>query len=178
MIPVQTIVLKEEFDITKPIFNLENNEWINKPAKALWTSTFEENIKDISWIDWAEFNFPKILGNYLYKLYPKESTKIYTINTPEDYFSDELIKFDGREGECPRYLRNLIDYKKMKDLGYNGIHFTWQGAALGHGFNNFDNGLFHVLNSIDVESTVWFDTDWIDHTELITNKLLSILFDK
>lgn len=91
MIPVQTIVLKEEFDITKSIFNLENNEWINKPAKALWTSTFEENIKDISWIDWAEFNFPKILGNYLYKLYPKESAKIYTIDTPEDYFSDELI---------------------------------------------------------------------------------------
>jgi hypothetical protein len=162
------VVMMDGFSIDKCWFNLETNG-VNKPRHGLWTSTLKDNPADIGWIEWAYYNMPKKIQNELYMLIPKPSANVYEIDSIDDYLSDELVKLPG-----DMFIKYYIDYLGMRKKGYDGIHFTERAAALGHSFGFDDVLTWNVslaLNSIDCESTVWFNTDWISSVGRITNTL-------
>jgi hypothetical protein len=114
---------------------------------------------------------PDWIQDELYMIIPKPSTNVYEINDIDDYLSDELIKLPEDENV---FLKPLINYQAMANKGYDGIHFSRHAAALGHSFGFNEKLTWDVslsLNSIDCESTVWFNTDWISSVGRITNTL-------
>jgi len=167
-ISIQAMLHVINFDMKNAATILENIHLRNKPEKALWTSTWKEPIEEIGWIKWSireDFSMPG--HNTLYKVYPKKNLKIYEIDKLEDYLSSDLPKFLFLD-----YY--LIDYKKLKEEGYDAVHFTDNGAYLGHNFN-IDWNIMTVLNGIDCESTVWLNNHQIDHIEKIYNDVWEVI---
>ena len=163
-------VMMNGFSIDKCWFNLLPNG-VNKPRHGLWTSTFKDNPSDIGWIEWCYYNMPEWIQDELYMIIPKSSANVYEINDIDDYLSDELIKLPEDENV---FLKSQINYQAMANKGYDGIHFSERAAALGHSFGFDDKLTWDVslsLNSVDCESTVWFNTDWISSVGRITNTL-------
>ena len=137
--------------------------FINKPIAVMWSSTAEfKNARvSSSWLDWCKYNMPQWRKGYKYVFIPKDNLKVYIIDSWEDYFSDELIKY--KRGE----KKNRINYKAMRRNGYHAIHFTLNGAMCGHVFssNNISDSI--LLNGIDCESTVFLIKQWyIDYYEV------------
>ena len=153
-IEYQCIVHVNDFNKEKVVFNL--NPGVNgKPQSALWTSTLEGKLIDTGWISWCNANNFGIKGhNSVFFIKPKANINVFEIETLEDALS--IIK------SSDSYM-GYIDYKKLaKD--FHGIHFTWTAVALGKVFNNqIPLYISSFLNIIDCESTVWFDSDWIDN---------------
>lgn len=154
------------FDTNKVEIDLTVREHINKPMKAFWTSSVktEEGYISSEWVDFCvyDYHYGLEIRPIKYIFVPKKNLKIYTIDSVEDYLSPELKKMKPLESRYSFDIR-LIDYKAMKESGYDGIHFTSNGASLGHCCGDevpFD--VQYALNAIDVESTVWFRPDWFE----------------
>ena len=152
----------------KEIFNKKNihidltSTFINKPISAMWTSTAEFDRINVnsSWLDWCKYNMPQWRKGHKYVFIPKDNLKVYTINSWEDYFSDKLIKY--KRGE----RKDRINYKAMRKKGYHAIHFTLNGAMLGHNSSTNISKIM-LLNGIDCESTVFLMKQWyIDYYEV------------
>ena len=150
----EALVADDNFNLTEVRFSL-NTVFTNKPDEALWTSSWNDVYKEIAWIEWSLREYFKI-KDVLYKVTSKRPVKLYEIDTPEDYESHLLPKTD----------EYYIDYKKLVDLGFDGLHVTDTGAILGH-VSDFEYMM--RLNAFDCESTVWFNTDWIGEIERIGN---------
>ena len=174
-IPKQAMVHSEHFNINGVVFDLEQRG-INKPYKALWTSTWNDVVDEIPWIAWCKSeNFTIRDHIRLYQIIPKRNLKILNIDTPEDYMSDDLIRIGSDEtDDCIRpdfwnddYEYSLyISYKEMKNRGFDGIHFSKNIISISHEFKMYEtiNGSYNpwVLNCMDCESSIWFNTNWID----------------
>ena len=137
--------------------------FINKPISAMWSSTAEFDRINVnsSWLDWCKYNMPQWEKGYKYVFIPKDNLKVYTIDSWDDYFSDELLKY--KRGE----KKHRINYKAMRRKGYHAIHFTLNGAMCGHIFslNHISDSI--LLNGIDCESTVFLMKHWyIDYYEV------------
>ena len=153
---IQALVHYVDFSLENVKFNLKNRGYVNKPEKALWTSTWKDDVSQIGWIKWARMERFDIKDS-LYKVTPKRIVILYEIDLNEDYASDQL----------PKTKENFIDYQKLASKGYDGLHLTEHGAWIGHDFRkeNEHFGTTILLNSFDCESTVWFNTDWIGSIE-------------
>lgn len=148
----QALVHNEDFDLSKVCFDLKTN-FVNKPNKALWTSDWNDNINEIAWIQWADWeDFP--IKDILYKIIPKRNVKVYEVTTCSDYYAKDLPK---------TIQHSKIDYFKLQELGFDGFRVTQAGACLGH---SSTNGVLQ-LSVFDCESTVWFNIDWIKSIERI-----------
>lgn len=147
----QAIVHKPEFNLNDVEFDLsQNRSGINKPVKALWSSTYREPVENISWVNWCiSENFYDKNKSVLYKITPKKDfeAKIYTIFTKNDYLSLLLPKCSVNG------IGNFIDYKALKNEGYHGLRITERGAMLGHTFS-MDFEIASKLSTFDCESTV------------------------
>jgi hypothetical protein len=160
----QVKVMKKEWKEDWNRFNLFTNG-VNKPTRAIWTSEYDEDLNNVGWIEWCKWNKPEWLDGYLYMIYPKPGIKVYEINDVDDYTSSELVKLDR-----PGML--YIDYQAMADKGYDGIHFTFAASLLGHSFMDIPINITTALNPIDCESTVWFNMNWVDRVDMLSNNLL------
>lgn len=168
IIPIQLFNTKnKQPNFSQYKFNYMYQDFVNKPELAFWTSPLKEkyNFPVSPWINWcvhAEFRIYK----YSFILYPKPHLKIYTINSLEDIKKLPLIRQDGY---C------YINFEELSK-SYDGLYVT---ADAIHQLNcvSLKEGLF-LLNSWDVESICWFNSNWIERFELITNyrsKLFNIL---
>lgn len=155
---IQLVNLQKEFNPKQVYIDLTTT-CVNKPTKAMWTSTAEFVDKSAcsAWLDWCKYNMTGWQKGYKYLFVPKDEMKVYTINTWEDYQSDELVKMDDKK----------IDYIAMREKGYHAIHFTQEGAWLGHSFTGSFEQMM-LLNSIDCESTVYLVNDWYEDFYLVT----------
>lgn len=180
--PIQAIVYGPDFDLSKVKFDLKTNH-VDKPKSALWTSTFQDDLREIGWIKWNLWEDCQLLKDCLYKVVPKEGVRIYELNSEEDLTSCRLPKLDGPSSiarffgfDKERELtEGYIDYEALAKRGYDGLHVTWDAARLGHSFGNVDQKTIDLLYCFDCESTVWFNTNWIDSIELVTTDLRSLL---
>lgn len=148
----EALVMYSNFDIKKVRFDFKVT-FVNKPRIALWTSTWNSNYKEIPWIEWClreRFD----MNETLYKIISSKTLKIYQIDSADDYEDSSL----------PKDTEDFIDYNKLKELGFDGLHITRNGSCLGHDFT-YKKAM--KLNGFDCESTVWFNTDWIDNMEVI-----------
>lgn len=164
-IPVQVVTHNKDFDLGKVEFNL-NTHFNNKPCCALWTCDFQEKLEDIGWIEWnlreyAGWDINKaFIRRCLYTLIPKKKDfKIYEISGLEDLKDIPYIKIHDE---------NFFDYDELKQEGYDGLHITWEGSALGHTFGPaVSSEVMLQMNGFDCESTVWFNTDWIEEVKCV-----------
>lgn len=176
--PVQSVVFGPDFDPSKAKFNLQTT-FANKPERAMWTSTFNPNVRKIAWIKWNIEEDVGMLQSCLYRIVPKPAIKVYEIDTVGDWINRRLPKIDT-PSRLKQFLfgpilnAGFIDFEALKKRGYDGVHVTSNAAALGHNVE-IDRKIMLALNSYDVESTVWFNTTWIDKVELVTDNLASLL---
>lgn len=147
-----------EFDVSKIEFDLTISRRNQKPLTAFWTSTAvrEEDFGYLTsawvWFYISEFLDGVIIRPVKYIFEPKKGLKVYEIDTKDDFYAEELAK--DKDGN--------IDYIAMAQAGWDGIHFTANGALLGkYGSNCHIDALFNI----DVESTVWFRPDWFQSIE-------------
>lgn len=141
------------------------NPTTNKPNIAMWTSTAKktENGWTSDWLEWCEENdFDIEPNNFL--ITPKDDIKVHIIDSYEDLLNTKITDvavswFDKPCIDFGWYIRN----------GYHGIHLTEKGAIECWGLysHEFENGRIKSvprsihLNAWDVESTCWFNSDWI-----------------
>ena len=155
----QVLVSAKDFDPSKSIFNLETKTINNKPKKALWTSTMKDNLADTGWIEFFHFNETVHKEEYdcIYKVTPKDNTKVMIIETLDDYLSGSFM-YNYELGHASKVL-NYTEIAKDVD----GIHFTDAAVCLGKMIFNhrIPRWVIDSLYCIDCESTVWFNTDWI-----------------
>ena len=164
-IPVQVLTHNSDFALEKVEFDL-NTHHNNKPNSALWTCDFQENITDIGWVEWnlreyAGWDINKaFIRSCLYTLIPKKKEfKVYEISKLEDLKDIPYIKMQGD---------NFFNYEELKQEGYDGLHITWEGASLGHSFGHVVRfEVTFMMNCFDCESTVWFNTDWIEEVKCV-----------
>ncbi len=77
--PIQSVVFGPDFDPSKAKFNLQT-AFNNKPFKAMWTSTFNPNVREIAWIKWNLEEGASMLKSCLYRLVPKKHLKVYELS--------------------------------------------------------------------------------------------------
>lgn len=176
--PIQSVVFGPDFDPSKARFDLQT-AFNNKPEKAMWTSTFNPDVRKIAWISWNLREDAGMLKSCLYRLIPKKSLKVYEIDTVADWLSRRLPKIESPSMLKefffgPAFNEGYIDFETLKKRGYDGVHITSNAASLGHNFD-IDHKIMLALSCYDVESTVWFNTTWIDKVELVTDDLDSLL---
>lgn len=185
-VPVQVFGGTTKFD--KKLFtpvSKDVNYYINKPFNGgLWTSSYieekyrEEDYDKKDYSEWARWFINENFHIYSYEdisiLYPKEDTKVFTINNIEDLYEassrlgdicdDKLLKHN-----IARADNLVIDFQKLSK-SYDGIRVTKEGAWRLHWFDDsiYDNDKYRMLislNAWDCESTLWFNVDWIDKVE-------------
>ena len=175
---LQILNMEDEFNPERIDIGLENVGVSNKPIRALWTSSIikKDGLITSGWLEWCNYNQPNYIKKNTYVFAPKDNLKVYTIDSVEDYANEELSKFKynpfPRYNYTPyqattdeeydgvtnmRYIYKYIDYQAMADKGYDGIHFTMNGAMIGH---TFGSDYSMELYCIDCESTVWMTKNW------------------
>lgn len=163
--PVQ-LMFKSEFDIDKVSFNLAVRS-TNKPTRALWTSSLLDN-GGSAWQDWCDAeDFPYCSGEHnKYILYPKKDIRLIEFDMPEDFEDIPLCEGDWDYGW---YVRKYINFIELSKLGYDGFHVTDDGACRGKLFPWMGDVMVEIANlgCYDCESTVCFNTDWIDKYERV-----------
>lgn len=149
MKPQLVLMSKKQFDTKKVVFDLNDCGLGVKPASALWTSSaFKEGSKVISeWYnflryDWYDEETAVSMRKFL--LYPKKNARVFEVNGRED--ADRLPWKD--EG----FFSRAIDFEAL-EKEYDGLHLTEEGNCRLH---------MSEFNPWDVESTVWFNVDWIE----------------
>lgn len=159
-IPLQVLTHDKDFALDKIEFSLETNPSNNKPYTALWTCDFQENVEDVGWINWNLNWFKSYIKSNLYHLVPKnEKFNIYEISSLDDLTDIPYIEI---------YEERVFDYKKLKEEGYDGLHITQRGANLGHRYDgSVPFEVVNMMNGFDCESTVWFNTDWIEEVKCV-----------
>lgn len=176
--PIQSVVFGPDFSLDKVEFDLHTSD-INKPKRAMWTSSYDPEWKSIGWIAWNLAEQTDMLKDCLYRIVPKKRVKVYEIDTVEDWLSARLPKIEKRN-PIQRFLfgrlttEGFIDFVDLAKRGYDGVHVTHQGAMIGHDFSA-NREAQRSLYSYDCESTVWFNTNWIKSVELVASDLKSKL---
>ena len=153
MKPQLVLMKDEDFDVRKVVFDL-NDCWLCvKPASALWTSSaFKEGSKVISeWYnflryDWYDEETAVSMRKFL--LYPKENARVFEVNGREDA---DRLPWKDVVWEDVGFFR-VIDFEALAKE-YDGLHLTEEGNCRLH---------MSEFNPWDVESTVWFNVDWIE----------------
>lgn len=181
-IPPQAIVWSSDFDLQKVKFDLKTN-FADKPMQALWTSTYNDDFTKIGWIYWNLGQGGELLKDCLYKVTPKEGVRIFEVDSESDLQSSRLPKVEKRPFVKRLFgidkerdtVEGFIDFSTLAKRGYDGLHVTANAARLGHAFGLVDKKTIDSLYCYDCESTVWFNTNWIESIELITNDLRSHL---
>ena len=154
-----------EFDISKFIFDLSTNYSNAKPRHAFWTSSsyYDENSKArSSWLDYLEsgdgVGLEDFITDYRYIITPKKDAKILYVDKPNDF--TDIFGFDE------------MNYFKIREK-YDGIHFSeklataYRNGSFWIGFINQMKTFMDLIQLIDVESTVWFNTDFIQEIKPI-----------
>ena len=153
-------IIGTPFDANKLVFDLSTQR-INKPSKAMWTSTFIDDDCLSAWMEWCmgeDFSTFEGEGSS-YIVTPKDKLKLYQIDTYEDI--ENLYCKSG-------FLWNdlMIDFKKYKEEGYDGINLTGKGNCIVK--ENFSDALIKAIPDLccwDCESTVWLHGDWFKTIE-------------
>lgn len=170
----QILNMEDEFNPERIEIGLQNAGANNKPISALWTSSIikEDGLITSGWLEWCDENQTNFIEKNTYAFTPKDNLKIYTIDSVEDYANEELSKFKYspfKDGIVPRYIYNYIDYQAMANKGYDGIHFTMNGAMIGH---TFGSDYSMELYCIDCESTVWLTKNWWEDYKLLRKETM------
>lgn len=130
-----------------PIFRPIKNDNFIKPKGGIWTSTYTPKKKYLSaWYEWCAIEIPGWIEPpcYFYILYPKDTAKIYTINSYEDL---EKLHQNGF-GHTLVFLKYL-DFEKIAKV-YDAIHLTAKGQW------RTRLSIPYSLYGWDCESTLWF----------------------
>lgn len=171
---LQILNMEDEFNPERIEIGLQNAGANNKPISALWTSSIikEDGTITSGWLEWCEYNQPNFIEKNTYIFTPKDNLKVYTIDSVEDYANEELSKFMYnriKDDTTQQYIYNYIDYQAMADKGYDGIHFTMNGAMIGH---TFGSDYSMELSCIDCESTVWLTKNWWEDYKLLRKETM------
>ena len=171
----QILNIEDEFSTERIEIGLQNAGANNKPISALWTSSIikEDGTITSGWLEWCEYNQLDFIKKNTYVFTPKDNLKIYTIDSVEDYANEELSKFmynPIKDDTTQQYIYNYIDYQAMADKGYDGIHFTMNGAMIGHCIFRCDYVM--ELYCIDCESTVWLTKNWWKDYKLLRKETI------
>ena len=191
-ISIQAFGGPEKFDPSKvnTRFTYDRVDLTNKPGgEGLWTSTYvpkEEREYPNEYSAWARWSIYEDFLPYKYQsivsiLYPKEDTKVFTIDSYEDLVKASkpiAIAYPEIVEQYLSYRRNFLGELMVIDFSslfqsYDGIHVTERAAMMLHRFGlEYFDGSNHIpmvsLNCWDCESTVWRDANWIDHVEYET----------
>lgn len=171
-VPIQALLHVQNFQLRNVEFDLERHikekaycSVIHcKPKRALWTSDYVEPIEEIPWVAhlgrYSSAKFAQVyMGRWLYKIYPKQNVRVFEIRNFKDYLELPLS-----------IVKKRIRYKKLKRLGYDGIHFLGD-ARKNSKFSKNNKTEYHAFNdtmiAVDCDSYVWFNTKWIDRIELV-----------
>ncbi len=146
--------LKPQLYCTKktegPIFRpIENDNFI-KPNGGIWTSTYTPNEKYPSaWYEWCAIVSPGKVEPpcYFYILYPKDTAKVYTINSREDLKKLYQNGFACTDTGIP--FIKFLDFVKVAKV-YDAIHLTEKGQVS----TPFSSGSYSL--DWDCECTLWF----------------------
>ena len=122
----------------------------HKPHGGLWTSTYDPRIGS-NWIDWCiaeEFRGPNFS---CWLLEPDPTARVLTIDGPADLakFKPYLTEYSFSTSD------RILDYEAI-GRDYDALHYTVDGARLGHMSAFGFHPLCITLNSVDAESTFWF----------------------
>lgn len=176
-IGIQLMTHNRDFKLYKVDFDLESI-FINKPNEALWTSSLDKDNKYMSaWIEWASYE-DFILKECLYKIVPKKDIRIFEIDGIDDLveISTERIPDDDVFGSFYQ-----IDFRDLKHKGFDGVHLTTKGNLQLHNPPlhriMIGNKLRTIVgvNGWDCESSVWFNTEWIDDIVRVTDDISQYL---
>ena len=159
---LQALIHDKDFDLKKCQFDLTPH-FNGKPKKALWTSTYIDKESISSWYLWCcmeDFE----LKDCLYLIEPKSNIKVVELNDVEDLLDLPTVRV---------FNQVTLDFERIAKRGYFGIHLTKEGF-----WSIKDLSIYH-LNSVvssfwgwDCESTVWFNTDWINEIWLEEDGLI------
>ena len=153
-----------KFDISKFIFDLTTNPSNAKPRHAFWTSSiyYDADKPRSAWLDYLESadggGLEDFITDYRYIITPKKDAKILYVDKPNDF--TDIFGFDE------------MNYFKIREQ-YDGIHFSgkvaiaYRSSIYWLGMLNQMKTFMDLLQFIDVESTVWFNTDIIQEIKPI-----------
>lgn len=155
---------KGKFFLPKKITSSE--PFWNKPIKGvgLWTSSeVDENLPDHKFLsDWGFWCAAEEFGFYkkYYRLIPKENSKVYEVSSIKEL--KEISKYKTK------YSEFKIDYDLVKNQGYDGIHFSDMMVRFSYDIDiKLAEKRLVSLIGFDVESTFWFNVDWIKKVERV-----------
>lgn len=123
----------------------ELNEFLNKPIHGLWTSPKNSRI---SWKNFLE----EELGHKpasVQELRLKKGSKIFVLNNEEDLFQLPM-RYNSILG------KKVVDWDKLRELGYDAFWLTEKGVMKFHHFAPKD---YLDFNPWDVETIYIFDSD-------------------
>ena len=158
----QCLLMVRDFKPMNAEFILATNHVKNKPIKALWTSTMEKNLEDVGWLSYSYSMERSKDKNSIFKIKPKDDVRVLVIENANEYMNEVPLIEDHTNAYRNR-MGYVINYEEISKY-CDGVHFTEAAAALGHcSFNRrIPWWVSDSLNCIDCESTVWFNSDWID----------------
>lgn len=149
-LPTQLIVHSSDFSVKNVMFDMEV-VFTNKPRSALWTSTaYFNDYGRISsdWIAWCKSEDFEVIGHATkYLLVPTSTICICEIDSWDDMLNLPLLEKqpDILSSNDARYLEHLVDFKTLSTM-VDGLHYT---------------NKTRIFSCYDCESTVWFNTKWI-----------------
>lgn len=134
-----------------------NSNWrAEKPNAGLWTSSYVDGISD--WVRWCRATyFASVNTDSWWVLHADPHARVLVIDSRDDL--DALVAWASRPKLYPMPSQAiLLDFEKMRDAGYAGLHLTHDGLSA----NRYRDSEPEDINGIgfsswDVESTVWFD---------------------
>ena len=103
--------------------------------------------------------------NYIYLISPKDTAKVYEIKNINDYLClpKHIIPLGNQS------TVEVLDFQAINDRGFDGIHLTnlaLQDTSLMDMDIEKDNDNGR-LTFWDIESTVWFNIQWIEKIDCI-----------
>lgn len=166
------------------LFNYETNPVNNKPSKAFWTSSYDEQLGS-DWVQWCisenfdRTNIRNLKGvepemdewGYEMRSYgdkreitgslvkPHSDAKVYVINSEND-----LNRLLDDYGKNSGYYGKMVDYEKLSKE-YDALHLTHEGREE----CCYSGSPMHFW---DVESTVWLKPKF--ELEYIGEKVIEI----
>lgn len=136
-----------------------NRRIINKPSGCFWTSSYLDMYNKIPNSDWTYWVKMEEFDEYnkFFLITPKNNLRIYEIDSIEDIMLAPLIYDEFK-------FRKSINYKLLSKH-FDGVHLTLHGSVVLH---SYYSKTYNNMNAWDVESTSWFNMDWIKKVEMIS----------
>ena len=177
--PVQLVVLSREyggFDLSKVKFDFRKQSCMEKPETAMWTSTAEKNSAGYTsaWNDFLmednSFVADKLGYSYTEACFSGDHSKVEAF---ERLHLEESREYETRNILVPKAGTKVMELNMKEDfskvpLDANG-HIDWVALSKKYdGMHLTLEGVYELacldapLHFWDVESTVWFNTDWVD----------------